>query len=98
IAAEGHLVDLFDRIMADTKYRFYLQEISDTKEQVVERDENLRELRGQLEIREGMEMTLGEFLEETALVADVDTLQEDADAVTLLTLHSAKGLEYPIVF
>ena len=98
VAAEGHLVDLFDRIMADTKYRFYLQEISDTKEQVVERDENLRELRGQLEIREGMEMTLGEFLEETALVADVDTLQEDADAVTLLTLHSAKGLEYPIVF
>ncbi len=98
IAEAGHLVTLFDQIMADTKYRFYLQEISDTKEQAVERDENLRELRGQLEIREGMEMTLGEFLEETALVADVDTLQVDADAVTLLTLHSAKGLEFPIVF
>lgn len=38
------------------------------------------------------------FLTEVALVADVDQMQEDKDAVTLMTLHSAKGLEFPIVF
>ncbi len=98
IAEGGSLTELFDSIVSGIKYRFYLQEISDTKEQIIERDENLRELRGRLEISEALEMPLGEFLAETALVADVDTLEADADAVTLLTLHSAKGLEFPVVF
>jgi len=41
---------------------------------------------------------LASFLEEVALVADIDALKEDDDAVTLMTLHSSKGLEFPIVF
>ncbi len=98
IAEGGSLTELFDSILAGTKYRFYVQEISDTREQIIEREENLRELRGRLELNEALEMPLGEFLAETALVADVDTLEADADAVTLLTLHSAKGLEFPVVF
>lgn len=97
--AEGdRLTELFDHIMLATKYRAYLPEISDNREQIIEREENLRELRGQLELKEAQNISLSAFLEETALVADVDTLQEDADAVTLLTLHAAKGLEYPVVF
>src|SRR5690606_19040276 len=44
------------------------------------------------------DQSLGDFLAEQALVADVDSLVEDEDKVTLLTLHSAKGLEYPVVF
>ena len=42
--------------------------------------------------------TLSSFLEEVALVADIDNLDGDKDAVTLMTLHSAKGLEFPCVF
>ncbi|MBQ5801050.1 MAG: ATP-binding domain-containing protein, partial [Clostridia bacterium] len=42
--------------------------------------------------------TLGGFLEDVALVSDVDKYDEDADAVVMMTIHSAKGLEFPIVF
>ena len=41
---------------------------------------------------------LSEFLEQVALQSDVDTLRNDGDAATLMTLHSAKGLEFPVVF
>jgi DNA helicase-2/ATP-dependent DNA helicase PcrA len=44
------------------------------------------------------EATLERFLQETALVADADTRRDDEGLVTLMTLHNAKGLEYPIVF
>ena len=46
----------------------------------------------------GEECTLAEFLEEISLVSDVDKYDESADAVVLMTIHSAKGLEFPIVF
>ena len=98
MAGAGDLVALFDSIMIRTSYRLYLHDISDRKEQLTEREENLQELRGRLEMAMNDEIALGDFLAETALVADVDTLDVNADAVTLLTLHSAKGLEYPIVF
>lgn len=98
IAATGDLVALFDSILIGTRYRLYLHEISDTPDQVTEREENLTEFRGRLEKAVSDGQSLGDFLTETALVADVDTLDENADAVTLLTLHSAKGLEFPIVF
>ena len=42
--------------------------------------------------------TLSGFLEEVALVADIDSLEEDSDYVVLMTLHSAKGLEFPNVY
>lgn len=45
-----------------------------------------------------IEPTLTEFLEEIALISDVDKYDENADAVVLMTVHSAKGLEFPIVF
>ena len=44
------------------------------------------------------EITLNAFLEEIALVADIDNYDRDAEAVTLMTIHSAKGLEFPVVF
>ncbi|MBO4983947.1 MAG: UvrD-helicase domain-containing protein [Clostridia bacterium] len=47
---------------------------------------------------EAEEPTLSGFLEEVALVSDVDRYDENADAVTLMTIHSSKGLEFPIVF
>ncbi len=47
---------------------------------------------------ESAEATLGDFLEGISLASDVDNLDEDQDYVTLMTLHSAKGLEFPVVF
>ena len=47
---------------------------------------------------ESAENTLAEFLESITLASDVDELEETEDAVTLMTLHSAKGLEFPVVF
>ncbi|MBQ8840562.1 MAG: UvrD-helicase domain-containing protein [Clostridia bacterium] len=44
------------------------------------------------------EPSLSGFLEEVALISDIDRYDEDADAVTLMTIHSAKGLEFPVVF
>ena len=47
---------------------------------------------------EGVEPTLNGFLEEVALIADIDNMENDNDVVVLMTLHSAKGLEFPYVF
>lgn len=47
---------------------------------------------------EAVENTLEEFLESITLASDVDELEENEDGVTLMTLHSAKGLEFPVVF
>ncbi|MBI1276871.1 MAG: AAA family ATPase [Anaerolineaceae bacterium] len=96
IAQSNDLAALLDDIIAQTHYTLHLHETSDTTDEALERDENVREFRGLLKDKVGI--SLSEFLEEIALVADVDTLADDMNAVTLLTLHAAKGLEYPYVF
>ena len=98
IAKVGDLVSMFDQITAQTRYYIYLDESSNLPEEGAERADNVRELRGLLQYAVEYEQPLHEFLAEQALVADVDTLKEGADAVTLMTLHSAKGLEFPVVF
>jgi DNA helicase-2/ATP-dependent DNA helicase PcrA len=80
---------LIDRVLKDVEYRAYLG--SDE-----ERWENVMELRGVAQ--EFSELGLVEFLQQVALVSDQDTLTESQNAPTLLTLHAAKGLEFPIVF
>ncbi len=86
----GELVDL---ILQDTRYRDY---IDDDTEEGEERWGNVMELRGVANA--DAEISLSAFLEQVALVSDVDNLQETANAPTLLTLHAAKGLEFPVVF
>lgn len=87
------LPDLFDRIIEDTGYYEYLQ---DGTEEGTDRWENVQELRRLAFSFE--EAGLSSFLENLALVSDQDTVPEDAEAPTLLTLHAAKGLEFPVVF
>jgi len=84
---------LMDRILTDTDYHDYLD---DGSEEGLERWENVMELR-RLAADFG-EKGLTAFLEQVALVSDQDTLDASGNAVTLLTLHAAKGLEFPVVF
>lgn len=84
---------LIDRILSDTDYESYTRDGSDQGES---RWENVMALRAV--VAETPTVSLIDFLTDVALVADVDELSEEIDAVTLLTLHSAKGLEYPVVF
>ncbi len=65
------------------------------------RIENLDELvnvAAEYDVSESEQHSLGDFLQQISLVADADTRDDDAGLVTLMTLHNAKGLEYPIVF
>jgi DNA helicase-2/ATP-dependent DNA helicase PcrA len=88
---------LLDMIIAKTGYKTALE--SDEKGQ--ERWENIEELKSNLlkyQEEHGEETDIGEFLEEVALVADIDNYDDTADTVVLMTMHSAKGLEFPVVF
>lgn len=84
---------LMDRILEDTAYREY---IDDGTDEGRDRWENVMELRRLAD--EFSEGGLGAFLERIALVSDQDTMETDGKVPTLLTLHAAKGLEFPIVF
>lgn len=84
---------LFDRILTDTAYQEYLE---DGTEEGQDRWANVQELRKLA--YEYASRGLTEFLENLALVSDQDTLPENLDAPTLLTLHAAKGLEFSTVF
>lgn len=83
---------LMDRIMDDTGYRGYIDDGTDEGHDRWENVEELRRLAAEYE-KKGLET----FLEVVALVSDQDTLSETTDVPTLLTLHAAKGLEFPIV-
>ncbi len=91
------LPELLDEVLELSGYRAMLADGSEDGE---ERWANLLELRSVTTRYEDLspEDALDRLLEETALVADQDSYEGDADAVTLITLHAAKGLEFPVVF
>ena len=97
-----HVAGLLEAILAATRYRDELTRLEDDDPARAEaRWENVQELLAVAtqyeELEEGA--SLSSFLEEVALVADVDDPDSEVpDAVTLTTLHAAKGLEYPVVF
>ncbi|MGN0366911.1 MAG: DNA helicase PcrA [Suilimivivens sp.] len=92
------LEDLIKDVIETTGYVAEL-EASD-EEDAESRIENIDELISKVVSFEEMhdQPTLGEFLEEVALVADIDNVENDSNKVLLMTLHSAKGLEFPHVY
>lgn len=92
------LVEFMQVLLERTGYIKEL-EVEDTIESLG-RIENIGELVSKLADYEANaeEPSLSGFLEEVSLVADIDNLSADADVVVLMTLHSAKGLEFPVVF
>ncbi len=91
------LLELFDLILERTGYAEYVR---DGTEQGEERWNNVMELRSVASEYADLAPQVGltTFLEEVALVSDVDNYDERANAPTFLTLHMAKGLEFPVVF
>ncbi len=99
LAATGPVEEIIGLVLTETGYRQVLEN-SDSEEDE-ERLANIEELltaaREFDEINPG-DSALEEFLEETCLVNDTDAWEVDDDRVTLMTLHAAKGLEFPVVF
>ncbi len=91
------LRQLIEGILEDTGYRQELETEGEIESQT--RLENIEELMNKaVSYSESSEQpNLDEFLEEVALVADVDRMESGENRVTLMTLHSAKGLEFPVV-
>ena len=101
---ELRVSDIYDRLLVDSGYLNVLETIvNEHSEGAIEaegRVENLLEFKSVMfdAEDENPQITLAEFLEQVALVADVDNHQPDENAVVFMTLHSAKGLEFPVVF
>ena len=100
--AESHTVmQTVEHIVNFSGYmRFLYEEAVSDGDEKHEREQNVKEfLSTAKQFDETAETpTLSAFLEETALVSDLDTLEDNTDAVTLMTVHSAKGLEFTNVF
>lgn len=98
----GSLEDLITDIIETTGYVRELEESDeeDAKDRIDNIDELITKLVSFEMEREnlGEEVTLSAFLEEVALVADIDSVAKDDNRVLLMTLHSAKGLEFPSVY
>ncbi len=90
--------ELIEQVLEESGYRAML--LADDSIENQTRIDNINELvNAVLEYeRNDSEPTLAGFLELTALISDVDNYDETADSVVLMTLHSAKGLEFPLVF
>ena len=95
---EYSMKDLIGHILEDTGYEEELQQEGEIEAQT--RLENIEELINKAAAYEedSEHPTLDEFLEQVALVADIDNVDDTEDRVTLMTLHSAKGLEFPKVY
>ena len=93
---ELSLSALLDKVLEHTRYKEYIL----NKEDGEDRWENIVELKSVASEYDELdsEEALAAFLEKVSLVSDIDELDEKADAVTLITLHQAKGLEFPAVF
>ena len=92
------IAEIYDLVLEHTDYKSFLKA---EKENADERIENVDELMSNIiNFQEDYaeEATLSAFLEDIALQTDLDNLEEGADAVTMMTMHSSKGLEFPIVF
>ncbi len=95
---EHSALEVIHKVLEDTDLLNNLQADNDLDEQ--NRRENVEELVSKLAEYDSKanDPSLSAFLEEVALVADVDNYEETENAVVMMTLHSSKGLEFPVVF
>ena len=98
LAKELDAAELIESILEQTGYLEELEKLEEDKAQA--KQENLEEFQNKAAdyYANHDEASLTDFLEEVALVADIDNIDSEADSLTLMTLHSAKGLEFPVVY
>lgn len=98
LADEEEVSELINSVLYETNYMTELQ--ADGSDEALGRLDNIQELINKaVEYEDGTdEPSLAGFLEEVSLVADIDTMEDEDNRVTLMTLHSSKGLEFPYVF
>ncbi|WP_410496322.1 DNA helicase PcrA [Cellulosilyticum sp. ST5] len=98
LAEENDIKLLLETIIEKTEFRNHIRmtEGDTAEDRLSNIDELVSKTIHYMETAE--DPSLGEFLEEVALVADIDNYDEDSNSVVLMTLHSAKGLEFPVVF
>src|SRR5436190_12339903 len=99
VAVHGNIEEIVGLVLSETGYREVLENSESEEEQ--ERLANLEELltaAREFDVKHPEANSLEQFLEETSLVADTDAWETETDRVTLMTLHAAKGLEFPVVF
>lgn len=92
------LGELYDELVERIDYLNFLK--TDDPESAEDRAANVQELASNLRRfeEENPKGTLSDFLEEVSLITDIDNYDNNADSVVLMTVHSAKGLEFPVVF
>lgn len=105
VAGGMSIADLIRFICEKTEYFSYLDDYSDTDDEAFERRSNIEELinkavtfEEELRLSGSESLPLSSFLQEISLVADIDEMNDAVPGVTLMTLHSAKGLEFPNVY
>jgi len=89
---------LFDELLKQTGYGTGLDKHDEADLQKLANIEELRNAAAQYDQEHAADPTLQGFLENSSLVADLDSVDESSGKVTLMTLHAAKGLEFPVVF
>lgn len=96
-ALENPLDELLDRLLEKTGYGEYMKSLGDEGQTRLENIEELKSTMAEYQ-RDAEEPSLSGFLEEISLYTDVDRVEADSDTVLMMTMHSAKGLEFPQVF
>lgn len=92
--------ELIESVLEQIGYRGYLEEGDDRSDEKLANISELVDQANEIQDIEGLsvEEGLSAFVEKVALVSDIDNLPDDRDSLTLITLHQAKGLEFPVVF
>ncbi len=93
LVSNNNPADLIESLISRLNYLTYL---ADGTPQGEARQENVKELLSVA--REYQDYVLADLLEEISLISDIDSVDLSSDAITMMTLHSAKGLEFPVVF
>ncbi len=96
-ANEISIAELTERVIIESGYRQMLIDMGESERDRLENAEQLISNAEEYE-QNNPGSDLGSYLEEVALISDIDNYDTTADAVTVMTIHSAKGLEFPVVF